>query len=58
MQIETAGLGMVRSFEFLLPDAFTYAIHLRTGEKGPKVLETAMTIKEVYRERSSLQATT
>lgn len=58
MQIETAGLGMVRSFEFLLPDAFTYAIHLRTGEMDPKVLDTAMTIKEVYRERTSLQATT
>jgi DNA-binding transcriptional LysR family regulator len=56
MQIETAGLGMVKTFEFLLPDAFTYAIHLRTGEKGPKVLETALAIKEVYMRKMPLRA--
>ena len=48
MGIEMAGLGIVKTFESLLPDAFTYAIHLRAGEKAPKVLETALKIRDVY----------
>ena len=56
MQIGTAGLGMVRSSEFLLPDAFRYAIHLRAGEKATKVLETALAIKNAYLEETPLRA--
>jgi DNA-binding transcriptional LysR family regulator len=56
MQIETAGLGMVKTFEFLLPDAFTYAIHFRAGEKSAKVMETALTIKGVYMAKPALRA--
>jgi DNA-binding transcriptional LysR family regulator len=56
MQIGTAGLGMVRSSEFLLPDAFSYAIHLRAGEKATKVLETALAIKNAYLEETALRA--
>lgn len=53
MQIETAGLGVVKTFEFLLPDAFIYAIHLRAGEKAPKVLETALKINDIYKAKPS-----
>lgn len=50
MGIEMAGLGIVKTFESLLPDAFTYAIHLRAGEKAPKVLETTLKIHDVYQD--------
>lgn len=55
MGIESAGLGIVKTFEFLLPDAFTYAIHLRAGEKATQVLETALKINDVYKSTCPLQ---
>jgi DNA-binding transcriptional LysR family regulator len=56
MQIETAGLGIVKTFEFLLPDAFSYSIYLRAEENAQKVLETALKINKMYREKPTLRA--
>ncbi|MCW1913211.1 LysR family transcriptional regulator [Luteolibacter sp. GHJ8] len=56
MGIESAGLGILKTFDFLLPDAFTYAIHLRTGEKATQVLETALKINDAYKSPRPSQA--
>lgn len=48
MHLSSAGLGVVKTFEFLLPDAFSYSIFLRTEEKNQLVLKTALRLSEKY----------
>ncbi|WP_367870563.1 LysR family transcriptional regulator [Luteolibacter sp. Populi] len=49
MQIGGAGLGIVKTSEFPLPDAFSYSAYLRKEEQNPKVLATAAKIAELHR---------
>nr|WP_226895353.1 LysR family transcriptional regulator [Luteolibacter marinus] len=48
MSLEATGLGVVKTFEFLLPDAYSYSIFVRAGEKHASVLKTAIKIAEIY----------
>lgn len=48
MNRDTSGLGIVKAFNSLLPDAYNYSIFMRSGEKNAKVLKTAMKIAELY----------
>ena len=48
MQIGDAGLGIVKTSELLLPDAFSYSAYLRKEEQNPKVLATAARIAELH----------
>ena len=49
MGMNAKELGIVKTFEFLLPEAFSYSIYLRAGERNQKVLQTGVRISEVYR---------
>lgn len=49
MGMNSKELGIVKTFEFLLPEAFSYSIYLRSGERNQKVLQTGVRISEVYR---------
>ncbi len=44
-----AGLTHVRTFEFLLPDAFTYGVYCRGDEDSKEVLTTAAAIGKLGR---------
>lgn len=45
---DTTGLGIVKAFQSLLPDAYNYSIFMRSDERNAKVLKTAMKIAELY----------
>lgn len=44
---EADGLTSVRTFEFLLPDAFTFGVYCRSGEDSKEVLSTAAFISKL-----------
>ncbi|MCW1883929.1 LysR family transcriptional regulator [Luteolibacter flavescens] len=48
MNLTQTGLGIVKAFEFLLPDAFSFSIFIRVGERQPLVLQTAMRIGDIH----------
>jgi hypothetical protein len=48
MGLGKTGLGLVKTFEFLLPDAYSFSIFIRAGERQALVLETAMKISEQH----------
>jgi DNA-binding transcriptional LysR family regulator len=48
MELSGGGLGVVKTFEFLLPDAYSYSIFLRVEERNQLVLRTALKLSEVY----------
>jgi DNA-binding transcriptional LysR family regulator len=48
MNLSKTGLGVVQMFEFLLPDAYSFSIFIRAGERLPLVLQTAMRIRELH----------
>lgn len=49
MSMNAAELGVVKTFEFLLPDAFSYSIYVRAGERNQRVLQTAVRIADDHR---------
>lgn len=49
LELEGGGLGVVKTFEFLLPDAYSYSIFLRVEERNQTVLRTALRLSEVFR---------
>jgi len=49
MELSGGGLGVVKTFEFLLPDAYSYSIYLRVEEHNQLVLRTALRLSEVHR---------
>ena len=49
MSMNMGELGVVKTFEFLLPDAFSYSIYVRAGERNQTVLQTAVRIADDYR---------
>lgn len=52
MGLSKTGLGIVKTFEFLLPDAYSFSIFIRAGERLPLVLQTAMKIRELHAKQS------
>ena len=50
MSMNAGELGVVKTFEFLLPDAFSYSIHVRAGERNPRILQTAVRVAGCYRQ--------
>lgn len=48
MRLARTGLGIVKAFESLLPDTYTFSIFIRVGERQPLVLNTAMKIGEIH----------
>lgn len=49
MGLAKTGLGCLKAFEFLLPDAYSFSIFIRAGERQPLILNTAMQIGETHR---------
>lgn len=49
MAMDANELGIVKAFDFLLPDAFSYSIYVRAGERSQRVLQTAVKIADDYR---------
>lgn len=49
MSMNAGELGVVKTFEFLLPDAFSYSIYVRAGERNQRVLQTAVRIADDHR---------
>lgn len=49
MELASAGLGVVKTFEFLLPDAYHYSVYLRGDEKKQEVLQIALKTSEMHR---------
>ena len=52
MGLSKTGLGIVKTFEFLLPDAYSFSIFIRAGERLPLVLQTAMRVRELHAKQS------
>lgn len=52
MNLSKTGLGIVKMFEFLLPDAYSFSISIRAGERQPLVLQTAMKVRELHGKHS------
>lgn len=50
MSMNGGELGVVKTFEFLLPDAFSYSIYVRLGERNPRILQTAVRMADRYRQ--------
>ncbi len=50
MGLAAAGLGMIKTFEFLLPEAYSYSIFIRAGERSSQLLRTAMRIRELHKD--------
>jgi len=48
MNLSKTGLGIVNTFEFILPDAYSFSIFIRAGERLPLVLQTAMKVRELH----------
>ena len=48
MNLSKTGLGIVKTFEFILPDAYSFSIFIRAGERLPLVLQTAMKVRELH----------
>ncbi|MCW1921928.1 LysR family transcriptional regulator [Luteolibacter arcticus] len=48
MSLAKTGLGILKTFEFLLPDAYSFSIFIRAGERLPLVLQTAMKVGELH----------
>lgn len=48
MGLAKTGLGLLKTFEFLLPDAYSFSMFIRAGERHPMVLHTAMKISELH----------
>ena len=48
MGLSKTGLGIVQAFEFILPDAYSFSIFIRAGERQSLVLQTAMKISELH----------
>lgn len=48
MGLSKTGLGIVKTFEFLLPNAYSFSIFVRAGERLPLVLETGMRVRELH----------
>ncbi|MEK7954121.1 LysR family transcriptional regulator [Luteolibacter soli] len=48
MNLSRTGLGIMKAFEFLLPDAYSFSIFIRAGERQPLVLQTAMKVSELH----------
>ncbi|QJE96650.1 LysR family transcriptional regulator [Luteolibacter luteus] len=49
MAMNAGELGVVKTFEFLLPDAFSYSIYVRAEERNQRVLQTAVRIADDHR---------
>ncbi len=49
MSMNAGELGVVKTFEFLLPDAFSYSLYVRAGERNPCILQAAVRIADDYR---------
>jgi DNA-binding transcriptional LysR family regulator len=56
MNLSKTGLGIVKMFEFLLPDAYNFSISIRAGERQPQVLQTAMKVRELHARHSCTAA--
>jgi DNA-binding transcriptional LysR family regulator len=48
MNLSKTGLGIVKTFEFILPEAYSFSIFIRAGERLPLVLQTAMKVRELH----------
>lgn len=48
MDLGSTGLGVIRPFRFLLPDAYHYSLHLRGNERNQAVLQAALKTSELY----------
>jgi DNA-binding transcriptional LysR family regulator len=48
LSLARTGLGIVKTFEFLLPDAYSFSLFIRAGERQPMVLNTAMKVSELF----------
>ncbi len=49
MSMNAGELGLVKTFEFLLPDAFSYSLYVRAGERNPCILQAAVRIADDHR---------
>jgi DNA-binding transcriptional LysR family regulator len=52
MSLPKTGLGIMQAFEFILPDAYSFSIFIRAGERVPLVLQTAMKVRELHAKQS------
>ncbi|MES2438269.1 MAG: LysR family transcriptional regulator [Verrucomicrobiota bacterium] len=52
MKLHQAGLRTVRTFEFILPKAFTFGIRYRADEQNPQILATVARMSERLRKSS------
>lgn len=48
MALNSAGLGTIKTFESLLPEAYSYSVYSRAGETNEGILKTAQMIVDVY----------
>lgn len=48
MNLDSTGLGTMKTFEFLLPDAYHYSVYMRSDERKQNVLQTALKVSELH----------